>query len=174
MNYCISFFILIFLSGFNGLLADASNPTIPQFESMSNKQRAESALRLSFKTQDTIYNRQAFDKYYKVCEDKNDQLSKVRLMLVKYRERINFGLHKEEEETLLKEAIWICEKNDFSLEGMVFNHYNHFFSYYNIKKDADKLFVFVLKEYEDISKIGFEAFMDFDIGRLLGYRCFSG
>lgn len=169
MNYCISFFILIFLSGFNGLLADATNPEILQFESMSSKIRAKAVLKLSFKTQDTLYNRQTFDSYYKVCEDHNDQLSKVRLMLAKYRERINFGLTTEEEAALLKEAILICEKNDFTLEGMVFNHYYQFFLYYNVKKDADKLFVFVLKEFEDISKIGFEAFMDFDIGRLLGH-----
>jgi hypothetical protein len=149
--------------------SETLEPTVKEFTEATTESRNSLVFSLNFKSDDTLSNRLKFDAYFEICESRKDHLSKVRLMYLKYRERINFGLKPHEEESLLKDALHISKKNGYFEEEIVFNHYYQFFLYYNINNDADKLYVFVLKEFEDISNFGVETFKDYDIGRLLSH-----
>jgi hypothetical protein len=144
-------------------------PSVHEFAACQKDQRSKLVFSLNFKDQDSLSNRLKFKKYFEICETRQDHLSKVRLLYLNYRERINFALKPEEEESLLKDALLIARKQGYKSEEIVFNHYYQFYSYHNIKRDADKLYVFVLQEFDVISKIGIDSFKDYDIGRLLSH-----
>ncbi len=169
MQRYLYFLMLLMFSLVQAYAGPMVEPSIGAFESMTNVQRSEAVLHLSFKTKDTLSNRLRFKKYLDICEKKNDYQSKVRLLYIKYKDRSNFGLKPKEEETLLLDALTISKKYSLRLEALVFTHYYEFFSYHNIKKDVNRLYVFILKEFEDISDIGLIRFKDFEIGRLLSH-----
>lgn len=109
-------------------------------------------------------------KWLNICEEKNDQLSKVRLLYKKYLERDSFKFTFEEEKKLLEEGINISEDNAYHAEKILFSHYYQFFHYYKEGKNIEKLYVYLLQEFEEIKKVGYENFTPYDLSKILQHN----
>lgn len=137
---------------------------------MSKKERANFIKDLHLEGEMFSKFKSVLPTWIKICEKKNDNLSKVRLLYKQYLERDSFKFTFDEEKIFLKEGIKISEENSFHAERILFSHYFNFFHYYKEGKNIEKLYVYLIKEVEEIRKIGYEKFSPYDLSKILQHN----
>lgn len=137
---------------------------------MSKTERAEFIKNLHLEGESFSKFKSVLPKWLKICEEKNDKLSKVRLLYKKYLERDSFNFTFEEEKELLLEGIKMGQVNSCHAEKILFRHYYNFFHFYKEGKNIEKLYIKILEEVEEIKKIGYEEFSPFDLSKILHHN----
>ena len=154
---------------FSGALASSAQTNWDEqaFRSFSPAQRARFIHDLKPEKPDSAAFMALYRPLYDLARAAGDQRASWLLQFYYFQQRTNLRLTPADNIRLLTELEKTAAEEGWPIERTVARHYLVFEQYYAGQVPAEALYVAILKEFEEMEEMGFEAFRDYEIAWLL-------